>query len=299
MTALLARWTEKLAGGPQAGTSDSPPLARAMGVGRQQQPPHQTLQQSPQHYATCHTKHTLNADYLSIFTTISTRTKYNYTKTDIHLRTIGKQIGQSSLQTPRLLSRTFKLHQTYTLETLSATQTNTTSQKGRYTPHANYFQNITHNIEHRNNIRAQHASNPSISEVNSEITSLIQTHRSDIWREHIHTYWDHKHITNTLWKTIHGLANKTPTQPKNNTITFKEKTVTSPTHIANTFNNQFTNTVKLKSHKTNRHIYRKIPKLQTTNITLTTTQVYAAVKQSKNYNSTWTDKVNIKHLKCI
>ena len=38
LTALLARWTEKLAGGPQAGTSDSPPppLARVMGVGRQQ-----------------------------------------------------------------------------------------------------------------------------------------------------------------------------------------------------------------------------------------------------------------------
>ena len=35
--ALLARWTEKLAGGPQAGTSDSTPLARVMGVGRQQQ----------------------------------------------------------------------------------------------------------------------------------------------------------------------------------------------------------------------------------------------------------------------
>ena len=37
VTALLARWTEKLARGPQAGTSDSPPLARVMGVGRQQQ----------------------------------------------------------------------------------------------------------------------------------------------------------------------------------------------------------------------------------------------------------------------
>ena len=36
VTALLARWTEKLAGGPHAGTSDSPPLARVMGVGRQQ-----------------------------------------------------------------------------------------------------------------------------------------------------------------------------------------------------------------------------------------------------------------------
>ena len=41
MTALLARWTEKLAGGPQAGTSDSPPpLARVMGVGSQQQQIH-------------------------------------------------------------------------------------------------------------------------------------------------------------------------------------------------------------------------------------------------------------------
>ena len=35
--ALLATWTEKLAGGPQAGRSDYPPLARVMRVGRQQQ----------------------------------------------------------------------------------------------------------------------------------------------------------------------------------------------------------------------------------------------------------------------
>ena len=36
---MLVRWTEKLASGPQTGTSDSPPppLARVMGVGRQQQ----------------------------------------------------------------------------------------------------------------------------------------------------------------------------------------------------------------------------------------------------------------------
>ena len=38
VTGLLARWTGKLAGGPQAGTSDSPPLARIMGVGSQKQP---------------------------------------------------------------------------------------------------------------------------------------------------------------------------------------------------------------------------------------------------------------------
>ena len=36
VTALLARWTEKEAGGPQVGRSD-PPLARGKGVGKQQQ----------------------------------------------------------------------------------------------------------------------------------------------------------------------------------------------------------------------------------------------------------------------
>ena len=116
-----------------------------------------------------------------------------------------------------------------------------------------------------------------------------------MWREHLDTHWDHKHNTHTLWKTIHGLANKTPTQPKNNTITFKEKTPTSPTQIANAF----TNTVKHKSHKTNIHIDRNTLKLQTTNIILTTTQVQVEIKQSKNNNSTGPDKLNIRHLKHI
>ena len=125
---------------------------------------------------------------------------------------------------------------------------------------------MRHNIEHRNNIRAQNASDPTISEKNSEITSLIQTHKSDIWREHRDTHCDHKHYTHTLWKTIHGLANKT--QPQSKSITFKEKTATSHTQIANAFNKQFTFTVEYKTHQTNRHIDRKTLKLQTTNITL-------------------------------
>ena len=51
-TALLARWTDKLAGGPQAGRSDirsdSPPL-KVMGVGRQQQPYGRGILQSRSH----------------------------------------------------------------------------------------------------------------------------------------------------------------------------------------------------------------------------------------------------------
>ena len=41
---------------------------------------------------------------------------------------------------------------------------------------------------------------------------------------------------------------------------------------------------------------RKTLKLQTTNITLTTTQVHAAIKQRKNNNSIGPDKGNIKHI---
>ena len=89
----------------------------------------------------------------------NTRTKlrppfYNHNNQHMHqmqtttkqTQIVGKQAGHSSLQTPRLISRTFNLHQTYTLQTpfsqtSSSMQTGTSSQKARYTPHANYFQN--------------------------------------------------------------------------------------------------------------------------------------------------------------
>ena len=168
-------------------------------------------------------------------------------------------------------------------------------------------EHIRHKIEHRNNIRAQNSRDLSISELNSEITSLIQTHKSDIWREHLDTHTGITINTHSPWKTIHGLANKTTKQPKNNTLTFKEKTVTSPTQIANAFNKLFINTVKHKTHITNRHIDRKTLKLQTTNITLTTTQVQAVKKHSKTttpqgpikstsgISSTWTARTRIPH----
>ena len=62
---------------------------------------------------------------------------------------------------------------------------------------------------------------------------------------------------------------------------------------------QFTNTVKHATHKTNRSINRATHKIQGYNITLTTSQVQEAIKQSKNNNSQGPDKLNIRHLKHI
>ena len=56
---------------------------------------------------------------------------------------------------------------------------------------------------------------------------------------------------------------------------------------------------KHETHKTNRSFNRAIHKIQVYTITLTTTQVLGAIKQSKNNNSQGPDKLNIRHLKHI
>ena len=61
----------------------------------------------------------------------------------------------------------------------------------------------------------------------------------------------------------------------------------------------FINTVKHAAPKTNRSINRATHKIQGYNITLTTTQVQEAIKQSKNNNSQHPDNLNIRHLKHI
>ena len=50
-----------------------------------------------------------------------------------------------------------------------------------------------------------------------------------------------------------------------------------------------------QTHKTDISINRATHKIQGYNITLTTTKVQAAIKQSKNYNSQGPDKLNIRH----
>ena len=56
---------------------------------------------------------------------------------------------------------------------------------------------------------------------------------------------------------------------------------------------------KHATHKTNRSIDRASQNIQGYNITLTTSQVQEAIKQSKNNNSQGPDKLNIRHLKHI
>ena len=58
-------------------------------------------------------------------------------------------------------------------------------------------------------------------------------------------------------------------------------------------------TTHIATHKTNRHINRATHNIQGYDITLTTSHVQEAIKQSKNNNSQGPDKSNIRHLKHI
>ena len=111
-------------------------------------------------------------------------------------------------------------------------------------------------ITQRNNIRRANTCDPALKLLNEEITSDIQKHKQNIWKN----YWDHRHNTQIMWKTIHGLSNRAPPPTLNTSITFSNKTATTTKHIANCFTKQFTNTVKQATNKTNRYINRATQK---------------------------------------
>ena len=105
-------------------------------------------------------------------------------------------------------------------------------------------------ITQRNNIRRANTCDPALKLLNEEITSDIQKHKQNLWKEHVDAHWDHRHNTHIPWKTIHGLSNRAHPPTPNTSITFNTKITTTPKHIANYFTKQLTNTVKHATHKT-------------------------------------------------
>ena len=159
-------------------------------------------------------------------------------------------------------------------------------------------ENIRNKIKERNELRKQDSKNPKLNEMNKEINKLIQTHRTNLWKEKLNENWNHKVNSKKFWKILNNLSNKNPTQQLNRTIKFKNSNRIKAKEISESFNHQFTNITK---HATNKS-YRKIDK-KTKNLPndqsyyITTTQVKEAIKSSKTNNSTGPDNINIQHLK--
>ena len=173
----------------------------------------------------------------------------DYNKTDGPLPTTRKQNGHNSQKTQSLLSLRPPYPPTYTLPYIIFTNIILMADKQNIPKgkmHSNYRllpEDIVCKITQRNNIRRANTCDPALKLLNEEITSDIQKHKQNIWKEHLDAHWDHRHNTHTLWKTIHSLSNRAPPHTLNTSITFNNKIATTPAHIANCFTQQFTNTV--------------------------------------------------------
>ena len=111
-------------------------------------------------------------------------------------------------------------------------------------------EDIVCKITQRNNIRRANTCDPALKLLNEEITSNIEKHKQNIWKEHLDAHWDHRHNTRTLWMTIHGLSNRAPPHTLNTSITF----------------NKHCQIHKHATHKTNRHINRATHNTQHTRL---------------------------------
>ena len=209
------------------------------------------------------TIHALNSDYLPILLTMQTDNKHiiqqnrrpytNYRKADWDKFTQDTEDAFTAIQPPT------------DRQDANKTFTNILYQAGKKRIPVGSIRNtdklqsqpIRNKISHRNLTSKNKPQDPSIPELNKEISTLISTNKTEIWRDHIEKPWDHSRNRSTYWNTIYGLAHKRSPQQDNNSITLKNNTHINPKDIANAFNKQFINTIPRKTNTTNRKITGK------------------------------------------
>ena len=162
------------------------------------------------------TQHALSSDHLPIITTINIRHDYrlqqnrrtftNYKKADWTPFTEDTESASAQTTIPTNIHTTNII---FTNIILMAGKQNIPKGKMHSTCRL-LPEDIVCKITQRNNIRRANTCDPALKLLNEEITSDIQKHKQNIWKEHLDAHWDHRHNTHTLWKTIHGLSNRAP-----------------------------------------------------------------------------------------
>ena len=177
-------------------------------------------------------QHTLLSDHLPIITTINIRHVYRLQQNRLTFTNYRKADWTQFTEDRVRFYSDHHTHQYTHCQQLRLMADKHNIPKGKM--HSNcrlLSEDIVCKITHRNNIRRANTCDPALKLLNEEITSDIQKHKQNIWKEHLDSHWDHKHNTHILWKTMHGLSNR------------------APQHTLNTlFNKQFTNTYHTTSH---------------------------------------------------
>ena len=110
-------------------------------------------------------------------------------------------------------------------------------------------EDIVCKITQRNNIRRANTCDPALKLLNEEITSDIQKHKQNIWKEHLDAHWDHRHNTHTLFGRSY-MVYPTEHHHTKHIHNIQQQITTTPKNIANCFTKQFTNTQHIKQTDT-------------------------------------------------
>ena len=76
--------------------------------------------------------------------------------------------------------------------------------------HINYGllpDHIVCKIIQRYRIKRANTCDSALKILNEEITTDIQKHKQNLWKEHLDGHCDHRHNTHIVCKTIHGISN--------------------------------------------------------------------------------------------
>ena len=150
------------------------------------------------------TQHALSSDHLPIITTINIRHDYrlqqnrrtftNYKKADW---TQFTEDTESAFAQTTIPTNIHTANRIFTNIILMADKQNI--PKGKMHSNCRLLpEDIVCKITQRNNIRRANTCDPALKLLNEEITSDIQKHKQNIWKEHLDAHWDHRH--NTLFE---------------------------------------------------------------------------------------------------
>ena len=166
------------------------------------------------------TQHALSSDHLPIITTINIRHDYrlqqnrrtftNYKKSDW---TQFTEDTESAFAQTTITTNIHTANIIFTSIILMADKHNI--PKGKMHSNCRLLpEEIVCKITQRNNIRRANTCDPALKLLNEEITSDIQKHKQNIWKEHLDAHWDHRHNTHSLEDHAWSIQQSTTTHTK-------------------------------------------------------------------------------------
>ena len=203
-------------------------------------------------------QHTLSSDHLPIITTINIRHDYrlqqnrrtftNFKKADWIQFTEDTESAFAQTTTPTNIYTAYRI---FTNIIQMADKHNI--PKGMMHIYFRLLpEDILCKITQRNNIRRATTCDPALKLLTEEITSDIQKHKQDIWKEHLDAHCDHRHNTHTQTysELFHQTLSNTQHTKQTDPLTEKHKTYNDTTsHSPLLWSKRQYNKAKITTHK--------------------------------------------------